>query len=114
MKEHGLRKSECLLKPYQYQNVYKSRRLKKSSIVWLYSIPNGLEYNRLGISASKKVCSNNVNRNRVKRILKQIYQLNKSMFGRGVDIILVVKKLPKELNFGVFDSAIQSIAGDQQ
>jgi ribonuclease P protein component len=106
MKQFGLSKKECLLRPFQYKNVYQSRRLKKSKLVWLYTMPNGLEYNRLGISASKKVCINNVTRNRVKRLIRQSYQLNKALFGRGNDIVIVAKQLPKTIDLEVFNKAI--------
>lgn len=111
MKQHGLSKKECLLRPAQYENVYKSRRLQKSTIVWLYSLPNGLDYNRIGISASKKNCTNSVIRNRVKRIIRQVFQRDKTIFGLGLDIVFVIKKLPKTVDFNTFDHAIKKQLG---
>ncbi|MFH1063067.1 MAG: ribonuclease P protein component [Candidatus Omnitrophota bacterium] len=111
MKIHGLSKKECLLRPDQYKNVYKSRSLQKSTIVWLYSTPNGLEYNRLGISVSKKTCTNNVIRNRVKRIIRQVYQQDKTVFGAGVDIVFVLKKLPQTVDLNTFDQEIKKQVG---
>jgi len=108
MKQHGLSKKECLLKPYQYKNVYKSRRLQKSAIIWFYSSPNGLAYNRMGISASKKTCANNVMRNRVKRIIRQVFQQDKTVYGCGVDIVFVLKKLPKTVDFKTFAHEIKT------
>jgi len=111
MKLLGLSKKECLLRPYQYKNVYKSRQLQKGVIVWLYSSSNGLAYNRQGISASKKTCRNNIIRNRVKRILRQVFQNNKTIFGSGVDIVFVVKKLPKTVNLKTFEREILAKLG---
>ena len=62
----------------------------------------------MGISASKKTCSNNVIRNRVKRILRQVFQQDKTAFGCGVDIVFVVKKLPKAVELKVFDQEVKA------
>ena len=59
----------------------------------MYSSANGLNYNRLGISVSNKTCNNLVQRNRVKRLIRQVYREHKDYFGLGNDCVFVVKKV---------------------
>lgn len=65
-----------------------SRHLTKNFI--LYIRPNGLEITRLGISVSTKVGSA-VKRNRIKRLLREFFRLNKEIFPHSSDIIISAK-----------------------
>jgi ribonuclease P protein component len=51
---------------------------------------NGLEINRLGITASKKV-GGSVIRNRVRRLIREVYRLNEAQFKTGFDIVFVAR-----------------------
>ncbi|MBU4304741.1 MAG: ribonuclease P protein component [Candidatus Omnitrophica bacterium] len=106
MKQCGLSKKERLLRPFQYKNVYRYCLRKKGRQVWVYTMPNGLMHNRIGISVSKKTCTNNVNRNRVKRIIRQVFQRNKDIFGEGKDIVFVLKEMPETASYDFFKEAI--------
>jgi ribonuclease P protein component len=52
---------------------------------------NGLGITRLGITATKKV-GNAVKRNRIKRLIREFFRLNKSKFPQGYDIVIAAKK----------------------
>lgn len=71
----------------------------KSKYAWIYSMANGLDHNRIGLSVSNKSCSNIVLRNKVKRILREVFRLNKEMFGQGSDIVIVLKQCPEVVCF---------------
>ncbi len=62
----------------------------------LYAMPNGLSYNRLGITAGKKVgCA--VKRNRAKRIIRAAYSACELSMPIGLDIVFVARHtLPDE------------------
>lgn len=90
--DESFRKKEHLLKSIDFRKVYKAGRPVKRDALILYSLPNSLGHNRLGISIS----SNNVRlaylRNRIRRILREIYRRNKKDLKKGLDIVFVVKK----------------------
>ena len=83
-------KIEKLRKNSEFRAVYRRGRSFSNSILVLYVFKNykNKYINRLGISVSKKVgCS--VVRNRVKRLIRESYRLNKSRFKPGYDFIFI-------------------------
>jgi ribonuclease P protein component len=110
MMRQNFPKRERLLKPFQFQSVYQQRKTQKSPELWLYCAPNGLYYNRLGISVSSKTCANLVERNRIKRLIRQVYRLHKEKFGAGRDIIVVLKKSPEQITYALFENIMLSLA----
>ena len=99
MKPCGLSRRERLLNPVQFKNVYQQKRAVKNTLIWLYRMPNGLAFNRLGISVSNKLCGNIVRRNKIKKIIRSIFQCNKACFGQGVDVVLVLKKKTDNIGY---------------
>ena len=85
-------KIEKLRKNSEFRAVYRRGRSFSNSILVLYVFKNykNKYINRLGISVSKKVgCS--VVRNRVKRLIRESYRLNKSRFKPGYDFIFIAR-----------------------
>ena len=58
---------------------------------------NGLGRRRLGITASKKT-GNAVQRNRLKRHVREFYRLHKDLFPQGCDVVIVAKEGAGDLN----------------
>jgi len=89
MKPLSLPKSCLLRKPWEYKNVYNSgRRIRGDRITIIYT-PNDTDENRLGISIHgiKKA----VRRNRIKRIIKEFFRLNRSFITPASDIVFAVR-----------------------
>jgi len=52
---------------------------------------NGLGITRLGVTVTRKA-GNAVKRNRIKRLIREFFRLNKSLFPQGYDIVIAAKK----------------------
>ena len=56
---------------------------------------NGRDITRLGITASKKV-GNSVRRNRMKRLIREFFRLNKHKIPKGYDVVITALKKNNE------------------
>ena len=66
--------------------VYNEGNSKANRYLVLYYRKNDLEYNRLGISVSKKV-GNSVVRHRTTRLIRESYRLNQDNLKTGYDMV---------------------------
>lgn len=67
------------------------RRVLSSMFIIYYKHMGG--YSKAGITVSKKVSKSAVERNRIKRILREIYRINRDILPDGV--YLIIRGLPK-------------------
>ncbi len=74
-----------------FTKLYKKGKYVTSPDIVMYYIPNKLPYNRVGITAGKKI-GNAVCRNRAKRIIRAAYRNQEKLFPIGFDIIFVARQ----------------------
>lgn len=72
--------------------LYKKGRYIASKYSVIYIRPNGRPYNRLGITAGKKI-GNAVCRNRAKRLIRLAYRQAEIDLPVGIDIVIVARSL---------------------
>jgi len=60
-------------------------------IFFLYFLKNDLTYHRFAISVSRKI-GNSVNRNYIKRKIKEFFRLNQYLIDTEYDLWVVIKK----------------------
>ena len=90
--------------------VYNEGNSKANRYLVLYYRKNDLEYNRLGISVSKKV-GNSVVRHRLTRLIRESYRLNEAEFENGLDIVVVARPQAKDRTYHEIESALMHLAG---
>lgn len=73
---------------------------------------NGLGITRLGITASKRT-GNAVKRNRIKRLVREFFRLNKERLPQGVDILIAAKNGAADLDFLSTQEELGAILFDQ-
>jgi len=88
--------TESLQKNHAFRRVYSGKNAVANRLLVLYKRPNGLDKNRLGVSASRKV-GKAVVRNRAKRLVKEQYRLAEPRLKRGYDLVVVVRPAVAEL-----------------
>ncbi|MCR4789710.1 MAG: ribonuclease P protein component [Treponemataceae bacterium] len=90
--------STSLKKNNDFQRVYKSGTSKANKQLVMYIMENGTEFNRLGISVSKKV-GNSVVRHHITRLVRESYRLNEDVFSTGLDIVVIARAAARDLNY---------------
>ncbi len=89
-------KHERLRKNQEFRTVYRRGRSWASKILVIYKMKNpgnvldGIPYNRVGISVSKKV-GGSVVRSRVKRLIQEAVRLSQEETEKGYDLVFVAR-----------------------
>lgn len=81
-----------------FSRVYKRGIFYSGKYIVLYIIPNGLNINRLGVTASRKA-GKSVKRNRIKRLIKENYRLLEDNIKKGYDLIFVARNADRLPDF---------------
>ena len=74
----------------EFQRVYKRGQRKGGRFLTVYVLKNRLGSNRLGITVGKKF-GNSVQRNRIKRLIRENYRLIEEKLCCGYDIVVVAR-----------------------
>ena len=78
----------------------------------LRALPNALAYSRLGLSVGKR-CGNAVRRNRIKRLLREAFRLNRELLETPCDIAIAPRPEWRALTLAaiepVFKEALRKI-----
>ncbi|MCX7951227.1 MAG: ribonuclease P protein component [Clostridiales bacterium] len=85
-----MKKVERIKRNAHFRLIYKKGKSISDSNLVMYYSKNGNNLNRIGVSVSKKV-GNSVVRNRYKRLIREGYRKNKSIFKQGYDIIFIAR-----------------------
>jgi ribonuclease P protein component len=85
-----MRHTESLRLNRDFKRVYARGRNAVSGLLALYAKPNRLAVARLGLTVGAKL-GGAVQRNKVRRRLKEAYRLHEREFISGVDIVIVAR-----------------------
>lgn len=88
-----------------FQRVFKRNKSLQDRYWLVLYRPNGLDHARLGTAVSKKNVSKAVQRNRIKRIIRETFRKNRDDLGM-VDVVVLVRrgiseKKNRELNVAI-------------
>lgn len=108
MKRFSFHKSERLLNREDFVNLNRFGKKQRTTHFTVIYRRNDLGINRLGITASKKI-GNAVKRNRVKRLIREFFRLNKHHFPQGYDIVIIPYKGADGLIFSTLQEELGNI-----
>ncbi|KUO76315.1 MAG: hypothetical protein APF77_20060 [Clostridia bacterium BRH_c25] len=97
-----------LKKNYEFKKVYNEGRYYVEKYVVMYIIMNNSASNRVGFSVSKKV-GNSVVRNRVKRLMKEVYRHFRGNMKMGHDIVFTARAGSGAADYSKIEKNIVSI-----
>ena len=90
--------TESLKQNHVFRRLYSKGKSAAGPYVVVYCRKNGLQINRLGITAGTKL-GHAVVRNRVRRRIREAYRLSESSFICGYDIVVVARHRAAEGEF---------------
>ncbi len=112
MPARSSRRGRRLSRSAEFERVYRQGRSVANRHLVLYSFPNESTGElRLGLSVSRKV-GGAVERNRVKRLLREAFDGVAGELGEGQDIVIVARPEARELADSAGLSGIESSLGE--
>ena len=98
MGTNAFRSCEKIRKRTEYTSIYQHGKRTYARHFTVVAKKNELGYGRLGITVSKKV-GNAVRRNRIKRLIREFFRLNKTQLVASQDIVVIGKKGMPRLSY---------------
>ena len=83
-----------LLKPAEYSRVFKNPVRSSDRLLTILAVPNELSHARLGLAISKKNAKRAVDRNRIKRLIRESFRLKLSELP-AIDLVVMAKPVTK-------------------
>ena len=84
----------------EFDDILNNGRKTNNSYFSLYNKDNNLTYARFGITLSKKF-GNAVERNKYKRIIREIIRTNMFLFKNNCDYIIIIRKKCDDSNYKI-------------
>ncbi len=112
MSLYVFRKEERIRLRTAFQKVSREGTKVQSRHFRVTILGNNLPYRRLGITVGRKIGSA-VQRNRLKRLIREFFRLNKESFPASSDLVITAKEGAANLNFWQVSEELKGILGAQ-
>lgn len=103
---------ERIRKKKDFLLLYKEGKRYKGKYFNLIYFPNNLSCSRMAVIVSKKI-GKAVNRNKIKRWMRELFRKNKALLKEHLDILIIPKKEIQEISWTVlrksYFAALESI-----
>jgi ribonuclease P protein component len=109
VKPQRFRRGDRLKKRYEFRQAQLGGRRIHTPHFLIVVQPNALQHTRLGITVTKKVGSA-VQRNRIKRVVREVFRRNRQLFPRSHDLVFIAKLGASEIDYGSLLSELQRAA----
>lgn len=97
-----------LKKNTEFKKVYAKGSSMANRYLVLFMMQNGLTFNRVGFSASKKV-GKSVVRNRVRRLMKESFRSVEGKLKPGYDLVFIARVNSKEASYIEIEKAMMHL-----
>lgn len=98
MESFSLGKDEKLLNSREFKRVIRKGESQSTEHFEIFIFPNQIKKQRLGITTSRKI-GTAVKRNRIKRLLREFFRLNKDYLPASSDTLFIAKSGADRLNY---------------
>lgn len=101
-------KYQSLKKNYEFRKVYKSGKSYSNRLLVLYIFKNRENYNKTGISVSKKV-GKSIVRSRVKRLIKESFRDNMINLKQGYNLVFIARVASSEKGYKEINNSLVNL-----
>jgi len=98
-----------LKKRKDFKKVYAKGKTSANKYLVAYVLNNNHNTIRIGFSVSKKI-GNAVERNKIKRVLREICRLNIHKFISGIDVIFIARSKIKGISYSKVEKELLKLA----
>lgn len=88
-----LAKKSRLTKDKDFDHAFNNGKASYDKLLGIKIVSNNLAYNRFGILVSNKVSQKAVERNKIKRQIREIIRLNLNKLKQGYDCVVITSRL---------------------
>ena len=92
-----------------FRRLYRKGQSAANGYLVLYCRKNGSQANRVGLTVGAKL-AHAVQRNRLRRQLREIYRLHETSFARGYDLVVVARSRAIGADYAALEHAYLSLA----
>ena len=92
-----------------FRRLYRKGSSAANGYLVLYCRKNGSQANRVGLTVGAKL-AHAVQRNRLRRQLREIYRLHETLFARGYDLVVVARSRAIGADYAALEHAYLSLA----
>jgi len=103
------RRGDRLKKRFEFRQAQLSGRRIHTPHFLIVVQPNALQNTRLGITVTKKVGSA-VERNRIKRVVREVFRRNRRLFPLAHDLVFIAKRGATNIDYGSLLGELQRAA----
>jgi ribonuclease P protein component len=103
-----LKVTTSLKKNYEFRRLYNKGKSAASQCAVVYCRRNGKAENRLGLTVSAKL-GGAVQRNRIRRRLKEIYRTNEDKMAPGYDVVIVARQRSRHAGYSEIETSVLSL-----
>lgn len=103
------RPHEHVRSPADFRRAFDRRRPASDARMVVHAVENGRDHARLGISVGRKRVRKASSRNRLKRLIREVFRQHKAELPSGVDLIVVPRGSP--LTYAEVRESLVTLAG---
>ena len=111
--DQRLRSSERLHQTQEYQRVFRHGKKLVSPLFVIYVYPSSESFSRLGMAVSKRV-GKAVVRNRIKRLIREVFRRHKTVIKSPCDVVVVARQRAADASFVDFARQFLTLLGRYQ
>jgi ribonuclease P protein component len=107
-RDESFSRKHRLSKSSDFKRVFGKGKRTATPLFVIYSLRNHLPYSRLGIQVKARI-GTAVRRNRIKRIVREVFRRLKGDPTESLDLVLVAEKALRESSYHVFETEFHKV-----